>query len=123
MQPLRPPSRLIRAGFKRSRARERLTADQNASIVCVRHAFAASWSAAGHPAVNPEYFAVPHVEQINNRLNLPIVVRTEKAAGKTRRYGTNSTMHTASGGIALTECKGFLHDAARVRGMRFASSL
>lgn len=112
MQPLLPPNRLVREGSKRSRAGERLTADQNASIQCVKHAFASSWSAARRLTVNAEYFALNHVEQIKNRVNLPIVVRAEKAAGKTRRYGTNSTMRTASGGIALTECKGFLHDAA-----------
>lgn len=120
MQPLLPPNRLVREGCKRPHARERLTADHNASIQCAGHAFAASWSAAGRLIVNNEFFALHHVEQIKNRVNLPIVVRAEKAAGKTRRYGTNSTMREASGGIALTECKGFLHDAASARGTCFA---
>ena len=122
MQSLLPPSRLVRDACKRPNIRRRPNRDANASIQCAAHNFATSRSDSRRLVVNPEYFALPHVEQINNRVNLPIVVRTEKAADKTRRYGTNSTMHTASGSIALTECKGFLHDAARVRGMCFALS-
>lgn len=120
MQPLLPPCRLVREACKRPRIRRHSKRDQSASIQCAEHDFAAYWSAARRLAVNPEYFALHNVEQIKNRVNLPIVVRTEKAAGKTRRYGTNSTMRTASGGIALTECKGFLHDAASARGTCFA---
>ena len=122
MQSLLPPSRLVREACKWPNIRRCLNQDENASIQCTAHNFATSQSDSRRLVVNPEYFALPHVEQINNRVNLPIVVRTEKAADKTRRYGTNSTMHTASGGIALTECKGFLHDAARVRGICFALS-
>ncbi len=122
MQPLLPSCRLVREACKWPHAKQCFNTDVNASIQCTEHVFAASWSAARRLAVNPEYFALHHVEQIKNRVNLPIVVRAEKAAGKTRRYGTNSTMRTASGGIVLTECKGFLHDAASARGTCFALS-